>query len=50
MAGHSALKPILLPEIMPDIISAIVTDDSKLVNQNCFLFIIFAHFKDCFLM
>ncbi|WP_246028380.1 hypothetical protein [Shewanella atlantica] len=34
--GHSALNPILYPDINPDIIVAIVKDDRKVVNQNSF--------------
>lgn len=40
VSGQSALNPILYPEIIPDIITAMVNEDSRAVNQNCFLLII----------
>lgn len=37
---HSELNPpILIADIDPDIINAIVTEDSKAESQNCFLLI-----------
>ncbi|KZX59761.1 hypothetical protein A3712_03285 [Vibrio sp. HI00D65] len=39
IGGHSWLNPILKPEINPDMMVAMVSEDKIAVTQNCFLLI-----------